>query len=158
MVAQADCSTLLLQLDHAPTEVVLTGQYVDVLKLMYHMRTNGDVLDHDLLVTVLIILGGRPPPKWTPEAAAFALPCPLLWRVRAHRSGHFCSATRTPLHTIMMVANDTRTNDSHSRGASQRTAFVAKCARGPRGCAARSPDAFSPTCQGNHARRRRRTR
>ena len=35
--------------DHAPTELVLTRQCADVSKLMYHMRINGDILDHDLL-------------------------------------------------------------------------------------------------------------
>ena len=34
--------------DHAPTELVLTRQCADVSKLMYHMRINGDLLDHDL--------------------------------------------------------------------------------------------------------------
>ena len=37
--------------DHAPTELVLTRQYADVSKLMYHMRINGDILDHDLLAS-----------------------------------------------------------------------------------------------------------
>ena len=37
--------------DHAPTELVLTRQCADVSKLMYHMRINGDVLDHDLLAS-----------------------------------------------------------------------------------------------------------
>ena len=37
--------------DHAPTELVLTRQCADVSKLMYHMRINGDILDHDLLVS-----------------------------------------------------------------------------------------------------------
>ena len=35
--------------DHAPTELVLTRQCADVSRLMYHMRINGDMLDHDLL-------------------------------------------------------------------------------------------------------------
>ena len=35
--------------DHAPTEMVLTRQCADVSKLMYHMRINGDLLDHHLL-------------------------------------------------------------------------------------------------------------
>ena len=35
--------------DHAPTEMVLTRQGAGVSKLMYHMRINGDLLDHDLL-------------------------------------------------------------------------------------------------------------
>ena len=37
--------------DHAPTELVLTRQCADVSKLMYHMRINGDILDHDLLAS-----------------------------------------------------------------------------------------------------------
>ena len=37
--------------DHAPTEMVLTRQCADVSKLMYHVRINGDVLDHDLLAS-----------------------------------------------------------------------------------------------------------
>ena len=37
--------------DHAPTELVLTRQRADVSKLMYHMRINGDILDHDLLAS-----------------------------------------------------------------------------------------------------------
>ena len=37
--------------DHAPTELVLTRQCADVSKLMYHMRINGDILDHDLFAS-----------------------------------------------------------------------------------------------------------
>ena len=37
--------------DHAPTELVLTRQCADVSRLMYHMRINGDILDHDLLAS-----------------------------------------------------------------------------------------------------------
>ena len=37
--------------DHAPTELVLTRQCADVPKLMYHMRINGDILDHDLFAS-----------------------------------------------------------------------------------------------------------
>ena len=59
--------------DHAPTELVLTRQCADVSKLMYHMRMNGDILDHDLLASFdgqsalhcvaisRITLGGRLP-------------------------------------------------------------------------------------------------
>ena len=39
----------IVSVDHAPTEMVLTSQCADVSKLMYHMRINGDLLDHDLL-------------------------------------------------------------------------------------------------------------
>ena len=34
---------------HAPTEVVLTRQCADVSKLTYHLRLNGDKVDHSLL-------------------------------------------------------------------------------------------------------------
>ena len=37
--------------DHAPTELVLTRQCADVSKLMYHMRINGNILEHDLLAS-----------------------------------------------------------------------------------------------------------
>ena len=37
--------------DHAPTELVLTRQCADVSQLMYHMRINGNILDHDLLAS-----------------------------------------------------------------------------------------------------------
>ena len=36
-------------LDHAPAEVVFTRHCEDVSSLMYHIRTSGNVLDHDLL-------------------------------------------------------------------------------------------------------------
>ena len=36
--------------DHTPTEMVLTRHCADVSKIMCHMRINGDMLDHDLLV------------------------------------------------------------------------------------------------------------
>ena len=39
------------QINDAPTEMVLTRQCADVSKLMYHVRINGDVLDHDLLAS-----------------------------------------------------------------------------------------------------------
>ena len=39
----------IVSVDHAPTEMVLTRQCANVSKLMYQMRINGDVLDHDLL-------------------------------------------------------------------------------------------------------------
>ena len=37
--------------DHAPTELVLTRQCADVSKLMYQLRINGDILDHDLFAS-----------------------------------------------------------------------------------------------------------
>ena len=39
----------IASVDHATTEMVLTRQCADVSNLMYHMRTNGDLLDQDLL-------------------------------------------------------------------------------------------------------------
>ena len=36
--------------DHTPTEMVLTRHCDDVSKIMCHVRINGDMLDHDLLV------------------------------------------------------------------------------------------------------------
>ena len=52
-----------------PTELVLTRQCADVSKLLYHMRINGDILDHDLLASfdgqlrasVATLSGGRSP-------------------------------------------------------------------------------------------------
>ena len=41
----------IVSVDHAPTEMVLTRKCADVPKLMYHVRINGDVLDHDLLAS-----------------------------------------------------------------------------------------------------------
>eukprot|EP00973_Karenia_brevis_P036259 5000950-Karenia_brevis.AAC.1 len=44
-----DLRTAILDIDHVPTELVLTRQCADVSKLMYHLRINGDRIDHDLL-------------------------------------------------------------------------------------------------------------
>ena len=49
--ACGELRTAINGVDHAPTELVLTRQCADVSKLMYHMRINGDILDHDLLAT-----------------------------------------------------------------------------------------------------------
>ena len=42
--------SLIVSVDHAPAEMVLTRQCADVSKLVYHMRIV-DMLDHDLLAT-----------------------------------------------------------------------------------------------------------
>ena len=41
----------IVGVDHALPEMALTRQCADVSKLMFHMRINGDVLDHDLLAS-----------------------------------------------------------------------------------------------------------
>ena len=41
----------IVSVDHAPTEMVLTRQCADVSKFKFHMRINGDILDHDLLAS-----------------------------------------------------------------------------------------------------------
>ena len=46
-----NCALPSTEWDHAPTELVLTRQCADVSKLMYHMRINGDILDHDLFAS-----------------------------------------------------------------------------------------------------------
>ena len=59
----------LLDIGHAPTELVLTRQCGDVAKLSYHLRLNGDrvpdhllqAFDQDLRVSVEHILGGSLP-------------------------------------------------------------------------------------------------
>ena len=59
----------ICEVGHAPTELILTRQCVDVSKLMYHMRINGDRLDETILsafdgslrVAVETILGGELP-------------------------------------------------------------------------------------------------
>ena len=48
---QHEMRSAIVFVDHAPTEMVLTRQCADVSKLMYHMRINVDVLDHDLLAS-----------------------------------------------------------------------------------------------------------
>ena len=41
----------IVSVDHAPTEMVLTRQCADVSKFKFHMRINGDTLDHDLVAS-----------------------------------------------------------------------------------------------------------
>ena len=43
------CEPAIVSVDDASTEMVLTRQCADMSKHMYHMRINGDLLDHDLL-------------------------------------------------------------------------------------------------------------
>ena len=82
-----------------PTEMMLTKQCADVSKLMYHMRINGDVLDHDLLASFVMgnsvppsaplsvancqINAGKPPQRSLAVVSAFARslarPCRFLW-------------------------------------------------------------------------------
>ena len=51
VVLNPDAGTTALGSAFGTTELVLTRQYADVSKLMYHMRINGDILDHDLFAS-----------------------------------------------------------------------------------------------------------
>ena len=59
--------------------MVLTRQCADVSMLMYHMRTNGDVLDHDLLAS-----GEQLP---APVSASHYCERRVLWTWHSHANG-----------------------------------------------------------------------
>ena len=77
--------------DYGPTEVVLPRQCADVSKLTFHLRLNGDKVDHSLLAMLavspsligdfLTTAGGRPPLGFflvdLGSAPRSPRPCPL---------------------------------------------------------------------------------
>ena len=130
--------------DHAPTEMVLTRQCADVSKLMYHMRINGDVLDHDLLASFdgqlrasvsNSLCGDLPDHSWWQAttgvsvgglglrtAIAVALPAFVASRISSRplvvtMVDHLCAAIGASRQTIM-AEYDTRTDEALSRLAS----------------------------------------
>ena len=127
--------------DHAPTELVLTRQCADVSKLMYHMRINGDILDHDLLASFdgqlrasvsNSVCGDLPDHSWWQAttgvmagglglrtAVTVALPAFVASRILsrplvATMVDHFCAAIGASRETIMAEYN-TRTDEALSR-------------------------------------------
>ena len=130
--------------DHAPTELVLTRQCADVSKLMYHMRINGDILDHDLLTSfdgqlrasvATSLAGDLPDHSWWQAttgvavgglglrtAVTVALPAFVASRILsrplvATMVDHFCAAIGASRQTIM-AEYDARTDEALSRLAS----------------------------------------
>ena len=130
--------------DHAPTELVLTRQCADVSKLMYHMRINGDLLDHDLLASfdgqlrasvATSLAGDLPDHSWWQAttgvavgglglrtAVTVALPAFVASRILsrplvATMVDHFCAAIGASRQTIM-AEYDARTDEALSRLAS----------------------------------------
>ena len=130
--------------DHAPTELVLTRQCADVSKLMYHMRINGDILDHDLLASfdgqlrafvATSLAGDLPDHSWWQAttgvtvgglglrtAVTVALPAFVASRILSRplvvtMVDHLCAAIGASRHTIM-AEYDARTDEALSRLAS----------------------------------------
>ena len=131
-------------MDHAPTELVLTRQCADVSKLLYHMRINGDILDHDLLASfdgqlrasvATSLAGDLPDHSWWQAttgvavgglglrtAVTVALPAFVASRILsrplvATMVDHFCAAIGASRQTIM-AEYDARTDEALSRLAS----------------------------------------
>ena len=130
--------------DHAPTELVLTRQCADVSKLMYHMRINGDILDHDLLASFdgqlrasvsNSLSGDLPDHSWWQAttgvtvgglglrtAVTVALPAFVASRILSRplvvtMVDRLCAAIGASRQTIM-AEYDTRTDEALSRLAS----------------------------------------
>ena len=130
--------------DHAPTELVLTRQCADVSKLMYHMRINGDILDHDLLASFdgqlrasvsNSLSGDLPDHSWwqattgvtvgglglrtavTVALLAFVASRILSRPLVVTMVDHFCAATGACRQTVM-AEYDARTDEALSRLAS----------------------------------------
>ena len=130
--------------DHAPTELVLTRQCADVSKLMYHMRINGDILDHDLLALFdgqlrasvgNSLSGDLPDHSWWQAttgvtvgglglrtAVTVALPAFVASRILSRpvvvtMVDHLCAAVGASRQTIM-AEYDARTDEALSRLAS----------------------------------------
>ena len=127
--------------DHAPTELVLTRQCADVSKLMYHMRINGDILNHDLLASndgqlrasvSTSLCGDLPDHSWwqattgvmagglglrtsvTVALSAFVASRILSRPLVVTMVDHFCAAIGASRETIM-AEYDTRTDEALSR-------------------------------------------
>ena len=127
--------------DHAPTEMVLTRQCADVSKLMYHMRINGDILDHELLASFdgqlrasvsTTLCGDLPDHSWWQAttgvmvgglglrtAVTVALPAFVASRILSRplvitMVDHLCAAIGASRDTIM-AEYDTRTDEALSR-------------------------------------------
>ena len=117
--------------DHAPIELVLTRQCADVSKLMYHMRINGDILDHDLLASFdgqlrasvsNSLSGDLPDHSWwqaTTGVVTVALPAFVASRILSRplvvtMVDHLCAAIGASRQTIM-AEYDARTDEALSR-------------------------------------------
>ena len=126
--------------DHAPTEFVLKRQCADVSKLMYYMRINGDILDHDLLASfdwqfrasvATSLAGDLPDHSWWQAttgvtvgglAVTVGLPAFVASRILsrplvATMVDHLCAAIGASRQTIM-AEYDARTDEALSRLAS----------------------------------------
>ena len=131
-------------MDHAPTELVLTRQCADVSKLLYHMRINGDILDHDLFASIdgqlrafvsNSLCGDLPDHSWWQAttgvsvgglglrtAVTVALPAFVVSRILSRplvvtMVDHLCAAFGASRQTIM-AEYDARTDEALSRLAS----------------------------------------
>ena len=133
--------TAINGVDHAPTELVLTRQCADVSKLMYHIRINGDILDHDLLASFdgqlrasvsTSLCGDLQDHSWWQAttgvmagglglrtAVTVALPAYVASRILSRplvvtMVDHLCAAIGASRETIM-AEYDTRTDEALSR-------------------------------------------
>ena len=128
----------ILSVDHAPTEVVLTRKCADVSRFTFHLRLNGDRVDHSLLAMFdtqlraaesASLIGDLPDHSWWQAttdvlfggrgfrtAQSVALPAFMASRLVSRLlvrtlSEHFSTATGASLH-LLHHAYARRTKDA----------------------------------------------
>ena len=139
-----ECYTYLRNIQDLLSDGMLTRQCADVSKLLYHMRINGDILDHDLLASfdgqlrasvATSLAGDLPDHSWWQAttgvavgglglrtAVTVALPAFVASRILsrplvATMVDHLCAAIGASRQTIM-AEYDARTDEALSRLAS----------------------------------------